>query len=69
MIFTSCVSFSLLQYDRLKRLHAELEEKLEASELQIKQQSAEYRALLQQKDVRTFVFRTEKYTSMSCQSC
>uniref|UniRef100_A0A672JJL5 GRIP domain-containing protein n=1 Tax=Salarias fasciatus TaxID=181472 RepID=A0A672JJL5_SALFA len=39
------------EYDRLKRLHAELEEKLEASEIQIKQQSAEYRTLLQQKDV------------------
>uniref|UniRef100_A0A1A7WV83 Thyroid hormone receptor interactor 11 n=3 Tax=Nothobranchiidae TaxID=405002 RepID=A0A1A7WV83_9TELE len=39
------------EYDRLKKLHSELEEKLEASEIQIKQQSAEYRALLQQKDV------------------
>lgn len=39
------------EYDRLKKLHAELEEKLEASEIQIKQQSAEYRTLLQQKDV------------------
>uniref|UniRef100_A0A667YJD5 Thyroid hormone receptor interactor 11 n=1 Tax=Myripristis murdjan TaxID=586833 RepID=A0A667YJD5_9TELE len=38
-------------YDRLKKLHAELEEKLEASEIQIKRQSAEYRTLLQQKDV------------------
>ncbi|KAM6913211.1 thyroid receptor-interacting protein 11 isoform 2-T2 [Xenentodon cancila] len=37
--------------DRLKKLHAELEEKLEAAEIQIKQQSAEYRTLLQQKDV------------------
>ncbi|XP_051942917.1 thyroid receptor-interacting protein 11 [Hippocampus zosterae] len=37
--------------ERLKKLHAELEEKLEASEIQIKQQSAEYRTLLQQKDV------------------
>uniref|UniRef100_A0A673C3S6 GRIP domain-containing protein n=1 Tax=Sphaeramia orbicularis TaxID=375764 RepID=A0A673C3S6_9TELE len=36
---------------RLKKLHAELEEKLEASEIQIKRQSAEYRILLQQKDV------------------
>lgn len=43
----------LLQYDRLKKLHAELEEKLEASEIQIKGQSTEYRTLLQQKDVRT----------------
>lgn len=32
-------------------MYAELEEKLEASEIQIKQQSAEYRTLLQQKDV------------------
>ncbi|XP_068607857.1 thyroid receptor-interacting protein 11 [Brachionichthys hirsutus] len=39
------------EYDRLKTLHSELEEKLEASEIQIKQQSAEYRMLLQQKDV------------------
>ncbi|XP_071385206.1 thyroid receptor-interacting protein 11 isoform X2 [Centroberyx affinis] len=39
------------EYDRLKKLHAELEEKLEASEIQVKQQSAEYRSLLQQKDV------------------
>ncbi|CAJ1074777.1 thyroid receptor-interacting protein 11 [Xyrichtys novacula] len=39
------------EYDRLKKLYAELEEKLEASEIQIKGQSAEYRNLLQQKDV------------------
>ncbi|XP_068194786.1 thyroid receptor-interacting protein 11 [Antennarius striatus] len=39
------------EYDRLKKLYAELEEKLEASEIQNKQQSAEYRMLLQQKDV------------------
>ncbi|KAF3700879.1 Thyroid receptor-interacting protein 11 [Channa argus] len=39
------------EYDRLRKLHAELEEKLEASEIQIKQQSVEYRTLLQQKDV------------------
>ncbi|KAM3871463.1 thyroid receptor-interacting protein 11 [Diretmus argenteus] len=39
------------EYDRLKKLQAELEEKLEAAEIQIKQQSAEYRSLLQQKDV------------------
>uniref|UniRef100_A0A665W2L0 GRIP domain-containing protein n=1 Tax=Echeneis naucrates TaxID=173247 RepID=A0A665W2L0_ECHNA len=45
------ISPSLLQYDRLKKLYAELEEKLEASEIQNKQQSAEYRSLLQQKDV------------------
>uniref|UniRef100_A0A3Q2U2J6 Thyroid hormone receptor interactor 11 n=1 Tax=Fundulus heteroclitus TaxID=8078 RepID=A0A3Q2U2J6_FUNHE len=37
--------------DRWKKLHAELEEKLEASEIQIKQQSEEYRTLLQQRDV------------------
>uniref|UniRef100_A0A8C6L4I1 Thyroid hormone receptor interactor 11 n=1 Tax=Nothobranchius furzeri TaxID=105023 RepID=A0A8C6L4I1_NOTFU len=41
----------LFMYDRLKKLQSELEEKLEASEIQIKQQSAEYRTLLQQKDV------------------
>ncbi|XP_023208840.1 thyroid receptor-interacting protein 11 [Xiphophorus maculatus] len=39
------------EHERLKKRHAELEEKLEASEIQIKQQSAEYRTLLQQKDV------------------
>ncbi|KAM6969176.1 thyroid receptor-interacting protein 11 [Tautogolabrus adspersus] len=39
------------EYDRLRKLYAELEEKLEASEIQIKGQSAEYRTLLQQKDV------------------
>ncbi|XP_062324639.1 thyroid receptor-interacting protein 11 [Osmerus eperlanus] len=39
------------EYERLKKIHAELEEKLEASEIQIKQQSAEYRSLLQQRDV------------------
>ncbi|GLD47712.1 thyroid receptor-interacting protein 11 [Lates japonicus] len=39
------------EHDRLKKLHAELEEKLEASEIQIKRQTAEYRTLLQQKDV------------------
>ncbi|KAM9341622.1 thyroid receptor-interacting protein 11 isoform 1-T1 [Symphorus nematophorus] len=39
------------EYDRLRKLHAELEEKLEAAEIQIKGQSAEYRTLLQQKDV------------------
>nr|XP_046223496.1 thyroid receptor-interacting protein 11 [Oncorhynchus gorbuscha] len=39
------------EYVRLKRIHAELEEKLEASEIQNKQQSAEYRTMMQQKDV------------------
>ncbi|XP_054470032.1 thyroid receptor-interacting protein 11 [Anoplopoma fimbria] len=39
------------EYDRLRKLHAELEEKLEAAEIQIKGQSTEYRTLLQQKDV------------------
>uniref|UniRef100_A0A6Q2YP58 GRIP domain-containing protein n=1 Tax=Esox lucius TaxID=8010 RepID=A0A6Q2YP58_ESOLU len=39
------------EYERLKRIHAEMEEKLEASEIQIKQQSVEYRTLMQQKDV------------------
>nr|XP_057912968.1 thyroid receptor-interacting protein 11 [Doryrhamphus excisus] len=40
-----------LECERLKKLQVELEEKLEASEIQIKRQSAEYRSLLQQKDV------------------
>lgn len=39
------------EYDRLKKLYAELEEKLEASEIQIKGQSTEYRSTVQQKDV------------------
>ncbi|XP_023691785.1 thyroid receptor-interacting protein 11 isoform X1 [Paramormyrops kingsleyae] len=39
------------EYERLKKIHAELEEKHEASEIQIKQQSMEYRNLLQQKEV------------------
>ncbi|XP_053700573.1 thyroid receptor-interacting protein 11 isoform X1 [Synchiropus splendidus] len=39
------------EYERLKKIHAELEEKLEAAEIQIKRQSADYRILLQQKDV------------------
>uniref|UniRef100_A0A3Q3WBH9 GRIP domain-containing protein n=1 Tax=Mola mola TaxID=94237 RepID=A0A3Q3WBH9_MOLML len=51
IVFFSCFLPPLLQYDRLKKLQAELEEKLEASEIQIKQQSTEYRTLLQQKDV------------------
>lgn len=54
--------FSLLQYDRIRKLNAELEEKLEASEIQIKGQSAEYRSLLQQKDVCAFVFTTKIFT-------
>lgn len=52
----------LLQLDKLRRLHAELEEKLEAAEIQNKQQSAAYRAQLQQKDVshelRSYRFRS-----------
>uniref|UniRef100_A0A3P9IN38 Thyroid hormone receptor interactor 11 n=1 Tax=Oryzias latipes TaxID=8090 RepID=A0A3P9IN38_ORYLA len=39
------------ELEKLRRLHAELEEKLEAAEIQNKQQSAAYRAQLQQKDV------------------
>ncbi|KAL3049643.1 hypothetical protein OYC64_008990 [Pagothenia borchgrevinki] len=39
------------EHERLRTLYAELEEKLEASEIQIESQSAEYRSLLQQKDV------------------
>lgn len=53
---TAFFPFFWSQHDRLKMLLAELEEKLEASEIQIKQQSAEYRSLLQQKDVCLFVF-------------
>uniref|UniRef100_A0A8C7D2K8 Thyroid hormone receptor interactor 11 n=1 Tax=Oncorhynchus kisutch TaxID=8019 RepID=A0A8C7D2K8_ONCKI len=45
------LNYCLFQYVRLKRIHAELEEKLEASEIQNKQQSAEYRTMMQQKDV------------------
>ncbi|XP_041927895.1 thyroid receptor-interacting protein 11 [Alosa sapidissima] len=39
------------EYDRLRKSHAELEEKFEASELQNKQLSSEYRHRLQQKEV------------------
>lgn len=39
------------EYERLRRINAELEEKLEASEIQVKQQSLEYRTVLQQKEV------------------
>uniref|UniRef100_A0AAR2KXF4 GRIP domain-containing protein n=1 Tax=Pygocentrus nattereri TaxID=42514 RepID=A0AAR2KXF4_PYGNA len=39
------------EYERLRRINAELEEKLEAAEIQVKQQSLEYRTLLQQKEV------------------
>ncbi|KAJ8411932.1 hypothetical protein AAFF_G00155700 [Aldrovandia affinis] len=39
------------EYERLQKIHAELEEKLEAAEIQIKQQSSEHRRLLQQKEV------------------
>ncbi|XP_030574331.1 thyroid receptor-interacting protein 11 isoform X1 [Archocentrus centrarchus] len=39
------------EYERLRKLHVELEEKLEAAEIQNKRQSAEYRTHLQQKDV------------------
>uniref|UniRef100_A0AAX7SS40 GRIP domain-containing protein n=1 Tax=Astatotilapia calliptera TaxID=8154 RepID=A0AAX7SS40_ASTCA len=49
--FSLLLDMSLLQHERLRKLHAELEEKLEAAEIQIKRQSAEYRTLLQQKDV------------------
>ncbi|KAG7334498.1 hypothetical protein KOW79_002905 [Hemibagrus wyckioides] len=39
------------EYERLRRVNAELEEKLEAAEIQVKQQSLEYRTILQQKEV------------------
>ncbi|CAL8274223.1 unnamed protein product [Merluccius merluccius] len=39
------------EHERMKKSFMELEEKLEASELQNKQQSTEYRSQLQQKDV------------------
>ncbi|XP_050981409.1 thyroid receptor-interacting protein 11 [Labeo rohita] len=39
------------EYERLRRINSELEEKLEAAEIQVKQQSVEYRTLLQQKEV------------------
>ncbi|KAK6479130.1 thyroid receptor-interacting protein 11-like [Huso huso] len=39
------------EYERLKKIHMELEEKHEAAEIQIKQQSSEYRGQLQQKEV------------------
>ncbi|XP_052468774.1 thyroid receptor-interacting protein 11 [Carassius gibelio] len=39
------------EYERLRRINSELEEKLEAAEIQVNQQSVEYRTLLQQKEV------------------
>ncbi|XP_060727570.1 thyroid receptor-interacting protein 11 [Tachysurus vachellii] len=39
------------EYERMRRVNAELEEKLEAAEIQVKQQSVEYRTILQQKEV------------------
>lgn len=58
-VFQSLIlDMSLLQHERLRKLHAELEEKLEAAEIQIKRQSAEYRTLLQQKDVCTYEFNS-----------
>ncbi|XP_063039557.1 thyroid receptor-interacting protein 11 [Engraulis encrasicolus] len=39
------------EYERLRKIHAELEEKFEASEIQNKQLSSEYRSILQQKEV------------------
>uniref|UniRef100_A0A671QWI8 Thyroid receptor-interacting protein 11-like n=1 Tax=Sinocyclocheilus anshuiensis TaxID=1608454 RepID=A0A671QWI8_9TELE len=39
------------EYERSRRINSELEEKLEAAEIQVKQQSVEYRTLLQQKEV------------------
>lgn len=45
------LALSLFQYERLRRINVELEEKLEAAEIQVKQQSVEYRTILQQKEV------------------
>ncbi|XP_077416124.1 thyroid receptor-interacting protein 11 [Vanacampus margaritifer] len=47
----AALSSQKFECERSKKFRAELEEKLEASEIQIKQQSAKYRTLLQQKDV------------------
>uniref|UniRef100_A0A671L0P2 Thyroid receptor-interacting protein 11-like n=1 Tax=Sinocyclocheilus anshuiensis TaxID=1608454 RepID=A0A671L0P2_9TELE len=44
-------TFNTFTYERLRRINSELEEKLEAAEIQVKQQSVEYRTLLQQKEV------------------
>nr|XP_033807217.1 thyroid receptor-interacting protein 11 isoform X2 [Geotrypetes seraphini] len=49
-----------LEYERLKKLYTDIEEKLEASELQIKQQSAEYRNQLQQKEVEISHLKTRQ---------
>ena len=54
------------QHERLKKLHVELEEKLEASEIQNKQQSTEYRNQLQQRDVRMCYVHIETMCSCSC---
>uniref|UniRef100_A0A671QWL0 Thyroid receptor-interacting protein 11-like n=1 Tax=Sinocyclocheilus anshuiensis TaxID=1608454 RepID=A0A671QWL0_9TELE len=45
------VGGELTTYERSRRINSELEEKLEAAEIQVKQQSVEYRTLLQQKEV------------------
>lgn len=47
----SALSAQKSEYERLRRINGELEEKLEAAEIQVKQQSAEYRTVLQQKEV------------------
>lgn len=47
------------QYERLRRINAELEETLEAAEIQVKQQSVEYRTILQQKEVNFFLVLVE----------
>jgi hypothetical protein len=41
------------QYDRVKELNHELQERAEAAELQISSISREYRILLQEKEVHT----------------
>uniref|UniRef100_A0AAR2JI29 GRIP domain-containing protein n=1 Tax=Pygocentrus nattereri TaxID=42514 RepID=A0AAR2JI29_PYGNA len=50
-IWNRCGGERYSSYERLRRINAELEEKLEAAEIQVKQQSLEYRTLLQQKEV------------------
>lgn len=56
---------SLLQHDRLKKFNAELEEKLEAAEIQIKGQSTEYRSTMQQKDVCLGIYEAENGRKMN----
>lgn len=55
--------------ERLKKLYTDLEEKHEASELQIKQQSSSYRSQLQQKEKSTTLKQGSSHYRMNCSDC